>query len=168
MLVEGPNVPEELKGDPSARFTVLGGGVFQAIGVISFAFVCHHNTLLIYGSLRTPTLDRFNKAQRAIFPLRSDLTWSKVVDYAFLSDFDLLRDSRLEQIPENQQLWSTPAGRLAMDWHFKIERAREEIIRLNVEIRRLWTHMHDEEEYHRAVLHWVEEGCGDYALGAFI
>jgi len=29
--------------------------------VISFAFVCHHNSLLIYGSLRTPTLDRFAK-----------------------------------------------------------------------------------------------------------
>ncbi|KND04095.1 uncharacterized protein SPPG_01537 [Spizellomyces punctatus DAOM BR117] len=37
----------------------VGGGVFQAIGVISFAFVCHHNTFLIYGSLRKPTMDRF-------------------------------------------------------------------------------------------------------------
>ncbi|KAI0717196.1 amino acid transporter [Cerioporus squamosus] len=61
VLVEGPHVTPDLKGDPSARFTVLGDGVFQAIGVISFAFVCHHNSLLIYGSLRTPTLDRFNK-----------------------------------------------------------------------------------------------------------
>lgn len=26
----------------------------------SFAFVCHHNSLLIYGSLHTPTLDRFS------------------------------------------------------------------------------------------------------------
>ena len=61
VLIEGPNVTPELKGNPSARFSVLGDGVFQAIGVISFAFVCHHNSLLIYGSLRTPTLDRFNK-----------------------------------------------------------------------------------------------------------
>ena len=61
VLIEGPHVPEELKGDPNARWTFLGDGVFQAIGVISFAFVCHHNSLLIYGSLRTPTLDRFNK-----------------------------------------------------------------------------------------------------------
>ncbi|KZT70955.1 hypothetical protein DAEQUDRAFT_724705 [Daedalea quercina L-15889] len=61
VLVESPRVPPELKGDPSKRFTVLGPGVFQAIGVISFAFVCHHNSLLIYGSLRTPTLDRFAK-----------------------------------------------------------------------------------------------------------
>lgn len=25
------------------------------------AFVCHHNSLLIYGSLKTPTIDRFSK-----------------------------------------------------------------------------------------------------------
>ncbi|KAH7923402.1 hypothetical protein BV22DRAFT_1120845 [Leucogyrophana mollusca] len=59
VLVEGPQVTPSLKGDPSKRLTVVGPGVFQAIGVISFAFVCHHNSLLIYGSLRTPTLDRF-------------------------------------------------------------------------------------------------------------
>ena len=59
VLIEGPHVSSGLKGDPSARFTIINSGVFQAIGVISFAFVCHHNSLLIYGSLRTPTLDRF-------------------------------------------------------------------------------------------------------------
>ncbi|OJT12294.1 Vacuolar amino acid transporter 2 [Trametes pubescens] len=61
VLIEGPNVTPDLKGDQSLRFTFLGDNVFRAIGVISFAFVCHHNSLLIYGSLRTPTLDRFNK-----------------------------------------------------------------------------------------------------------
>lgn len=59
VLIEGPHVAPELKGDASERFSVIRPGVFQAIGVISFAFVCHHNSLLIYGSLRTPTLDRF-------------------------------------------------------------------------------------------------------------
>ncbi|KAJ7579259.1 amino acid transporter [Mycena floridula] len=59
VLVEGQHVTEELKGDPSQRFSIIRPGVFQAIGVISFAFVCHHNSLLIYGSLRTPTMDRF-------------------------------------------------------------------------------------------------------------
>lgn len=59
VFFEGPHVTEDLKGDPSKRFTIIEPGVFQAIGVISFAFVCHHNSLLIYGSLQTPTLDRF-------------------------------------------------------------------------------------------------------------
>ncbi|KAK0732593.1 transmembrane amino acid transporter protein-domain-containing protein [Apiosordaria backusii] len=40
---------------------VLGEGIWSAIGVISFAFVCHHNSLLIYGSLEKPTIDRFSK-----------------------------------------------------------------------------------------------------------
>ncbi|KAF9531648.1 amino acid transporter [Crepidotus variabilis] len=61
VLVEGPHVPSELKGKQEGRFSVIDSGIFQAIGVISFAFVCHHNSLLIYGSLRTPTLDRFAK-----------------------------------------------------------------------------------------------------------
>ncbi|EJD03370.1 amino acid transporter [Fomitiporia mediterranea MF3/22] len=59
VLIEGPHVDPRLKGDPSERFSFIRPGIFQAIGVISFAFVCHHNSLLIYGSLRTPTLDRF-------------------------------------------------------------------------------------------------------------
>ncbi|KAL1673939.1 transmembrane amino acid transporter protein-domain-containing protein [Schizophyllum commune] len=61
VTIEGPKVPDTMKGDPSKRLSFLGPGLFQAIGVVSFAFVCHHNSLLIYGSLRTPTLDRFAK-----------------------------------------------------------------------------------------------------------
>ncbi|KAH9176293.1 amino acid transporter [Lactarius sanguifluus] len=59
VIFEGPLVSPLLKGDPSKRFSLIEPGIFQAIGVISFAFVCHHNSLLIYGSLKTPTLDRF-------------------------------------------------------------------------------------------------------------
>ena len=59
VLVEGPKVSPELMGNPDARFSLIRPRVLEAIGVISFAFVCHHNSLLIYGSLRTPTLDRF-------------------------------------------------------------------------------------------------------------
>jgi len=61
ILIEGPHVTPDLKGDPQKRFTIMQPGVVQAIGVISFAFVCHHNSLLIYGSMQTPTLDRFAK-----------------------------------------------------------------------------------------------------------
>ena len=37
--VRGPGVAEELKGDPEKRWTLLESGLFEAIGVISFAFV---------------------------------------------------------------------------------------------------------------------------------
>ncbi|KAG8907937.1 hypothetical protein FRB99_001445 [Tulasnella sp. 403] len=61
VVFEGPHANSSLKGDPSQKFTIIEPRIFEAIGVISFAFVCHHNSLLIYGSLNTPTLDRFAK-----------------------------------------------------------------------------------------------------------
>jgi Transmembrane amino acid transporter protein len=61
VIIEGAKVTPELRGSssPSVRFSVVTPRITEAIGVISFAFVCHHNSLLIYGGLRTPTLDRF-------------------------------------------------------------------------------------------------------------
>lgn len=60
VLTQGVRVPAELRG-PIRGSILVNDGIFQAIGVISFAFVCHHNSLLIYGSLQKPTLDRFAK-----------------------------------------------------------------------------------------------------------
>ncbi|KAJ7790455.1 hypothetical protein B0H14DRAFT_2626005 [Mycena olivaceomarginata] len=55
------------------------------------------------------------------------------------------RDVMPERRAEVQsQPWTRPAYRLAMDTYFKIERAQEEIIRLNIEIRRMMTWMRDE------------------------
>ncbi|CAL3967458.1 hypothetical protein PZA11_003757 [Diplocarpon coronariae] len=59
VVTQGLMVPEESRGTFSTPLLTINSGVFQAIGVISFAFVCHHNSLLIYGSLKTPTIDRF-------------------------------------------------------------------------------------------------------------
>ncbi|NXD06170.1 AVT2 protein, partial [Nothocercus nigrocapillus] len=33
----------------------------QAVGVMSFAFICHHNSFLIYGSLEEPTLKNWSR-----------------------------------------------------------------------------------------------------------
>ncbi|XP_058478551.1 putative sodium-coupled neutral amino acid transporter 11 [Solea solea] len=33
----------------------------QAVGVMSFAFICHHNSFLIYGSLKQPTLANWSQ-----------------------------------------------------------------------------------------------------------
>lgn len=60
VILQGPLMPPEIRG-PLRGSLIINSGVFQAIGVISFAFVCHHNSLLIYGSLKTPTMDRFAK-----------------------------------------------------------------------------------------------------------
>ncbi|KAF4587660.1 Transmembrane amino acid transporter family protein [Ophiocordyceps camponoti-floridani] len=61
VLIQGILVPSSARGTFTTPLLTLNTGVFQAIGVISFAFVCHHNSLLIYGSLRTPTIDNFSR-----------------------------------------------------------------------------------------------------------
>ncbi|KAL4763268.1 putative amino acid transporter [Aspergillus foveolatus] len=60
VVTQGFRVPQDSRGDVK-NLLLLNTGFFQAVGVISFAFVCHHNSLLIYGSLKKPTLDRFAK-----------------------------------------------------------------------------------------------------------
>jgi len=88
-------------------------------------------------------LDRYNTAAEAMSPPRRTLQWQDIVEYAFLADFDLLRDSR-NDIQSHQ--WAT-AGHLAMDLFFKIEQAHEEIACLNVEIRRVLTYIIDEDNF---------------------
>ncbi|KAJ7836943.1 hypothetical protein B0H13DRAFT_2422497 [Mycena leptocephala] len=89
-------------------------------------------------------ITKYNEAAVAMRPPKPTLTWEEVVEYAFLADFDLLREGR-EDI--RGELWAQPAGRAAMDQHYKLLRADEEIERLNVEIRRLVTYMVDEQEF---------------------
>ncbi|PSR78799.1 transmembrane amino acid transporter [Coniella lustricola] len=61
VVVQGILTPSAARGSFTTPLLTVNSGIFQAIGVISFAFVCHHNSLLIYGSLKTPTIDRFSK-----------------------------------------------------------------------------------------------------------
>lgn len=91
-------------------------------------------------AIRT-AIAQFNEAARSMIPERPQLTWEQVLDYAFLADFDLLRDSRGDV---RVQPWANHTTRLYMDSWFKLERAAEEIRRLNIEIRRVVTHLHDE------------------------
>ena len=67
-----------------------------------------------------------------------------MVEYSFLSEFDLLRDARQDI---RSRPWATHAGRLALDTYFKIQGAQHEIQRLNIEIKQLVTSMQDEELY---------------------
>ena len=51
-----------------------------------------------------------------------------------------------------QKDWASPGNRIIRDNYFKIQRAREEIERLNIEIRRVVTYMADETDF----LHGME------------
>ncbi|KAJ7869760.1 hypothetical protein B0H14DRAFT_2727000, partial [Mycena olivaceomarginata] len=94
-------------------------------------------------------LTTYNKAAKALSPPRDQLQWADVIAHTSLAEFDLLRDTRTDV---RAQPWAQPARREAMVLYFGIKRAKEELIRLNVEIRRLITFMYDEHvDLHRAV-----------------
>lgn len=94
-------------------------------------------------AIRT-ALVKYNSAAANLSPPRQELSWEEVVEYAFLADFDLLRDTRqdIRTCP-----WSTPAVRQAMDGYFKLLCAKEEITCLNIEIPQFITFMCDEDAY---------------------
>ncbi|KAJ7343986.1 hypothetical protein DFH08DRAFT_962126 [Mycena albidolilacea] len=89
-------------------------------------------------------LQKYNDAAAALDLPKPNLAWEQVVEYAFLAEFDLLREGR-----DNTRdgPWALPAGRVAMDQHFKMLCVDEEIERLNLEIPRLLTYMADEREF---------------------
>ena len=104
------------------------------------------------GAIKT-ALQQYNDAAAKLNPPRDPLTWSTVLEAATVADFDLLRDTRtdIRSLP-----WTEPSRREATTYYFGIKRAREEIVRLNVEITRLLTFMFDTHiDYYRAVQHYI-------------
>ncbi|KAJ7229592.1 hypothetical protein C8J57DRAFT_1092490 [Mycena rebaudengoi] len=94
-------------------------------------------------AIRT-ALKNYNTAAESLTPPARMLEWAEVIDYTFLADFDLLRCGI-----QSDALcpWATPAARMVLDAHFRIERAKEEVIRLDIEIRRVMTHIQDERAF---------------------
>ncbi|KAJ7792184.1 hypothetical protein B0H14DRAFT_3160393 [Mycena olivaceomarginata] len=91
-------------------------------------------------AIRT-ALDQYNAAAAQLNPPRERLTWLSVIDTVSLAEFDLLRDTRTDI---RSVAWANPVNREAMVLYFGIKRAKEEVLRLNVEMRRLITFMADD------------------------
>ncbi|KAK7052690.1 hypothetical protein R3P38DRAFT_3306336 [Favolaschia claudopus] len=108
-------------------------------------------------------ITRYNTAADAMDPPRRHLNWSEVVDLGFLAEFDIIQD--VERHVE-ARAWATPAARVLLDRYFKLKRAKEEIVRLNVEIKRLITWMRDEREF--LLKKEAEVTASDPVLGFFI
>ncbi|KAJ7703810.1 hypothetical protein B0H14DRAFT_2647720 [Mycena olivaceomarginata] len=111
-------------------------------------------------TIRT-ALVRYNAAATSLDPPRCTVKWEEVVEFTFLPDFDLLRD-----LEGNAAIrpWATPAARALMDTHFKILRAKEEIQRLNIKIRRLVTYIRDEWDFLVAKEEEIRETDPDLAF----
>ncbi|KAG1796177.1 uncharacterized protein BJ212DRAFT_1450658 [Suillus subaureus] len=76
-------------------------------------------------------LNTYNTIATAMSPPQQTLKWEEVVDYAFLSDFDLLCNMHEDVL---QTPWATPGAHSTMDLYFKMCQAQEEISHLNIEI----------------------------------
>ncbi|KAJ3913715.1 hypothetical protein F5877DRAFT_93080 [Lentinula edodes] len=78
-------------------------------------------------------ITEYNTVAAKMKPKRQPVDWEEVVEYAFLSEFDILRDTR-EDIRERP--WAVPANRVIG--------AEDELSRVHQEIRRLITYMQQE------------------------
>jgi hypothetical protein len=79
---------------------------------------------------------KYNEAASELRPPWPPLEWSKVSHFSFLDEFNLLRETRQDI---RDKPWTKPAIRETMRQHLRIQRAKEEIIRCNIEVRRLQT-----------------------------
>ncbi|KAF9790844.1 hypothetical protein BJ322DRAFT_1170390 [Thelephora terrestris] len=92
-------------------------------------------------TIRSAT-EAYNRAARALDPPRPPLDWSQVSHYSFLDEFNLLRNTRHDM---TNAPWANPVVREAIKKFLRVRRAREEIDRCNVEVRRLYTSIYDED-----------------------
>lgn len=86
----------------------------------------------------------YNDCAAACTPPRPTLDAKQLLDYAYLGDFELLRHSRHGILDKP---WAKPLAREVSVIYFKLERAKEEVKRLNVELKRLTTYMTEEEAF---------------------
>ncbi|KAG1897855.1 uncharacterized protein F5891DRAFT_1191479 [Suillus fuscotomentosus] len=91
-------------------------------------------------------LQRLNVAQTAP---RLLLEWAKVSHYQFLDEFMLLHETRQDI---HDKPWAKLAIRETMRQHLRIQWAREEVVRCNVEIRRIHTAIIDEDHHFSRIL----------------
>lgn len=94
-------------------------------------------------AIRT-ALKKYNDLAAKMDPPAPILQWKDVMNYAFIGEFDLLHHAYSHD-NISQRLWALHINREIAAKYYKVKCARDEIVRLNVECRRLRTHIRDEE-----------------------
>ena len=69
------------------------------------------------------------------------LDWHQLMEYSFISEFELLKYSRPHQ-DITVEPWAVPTNRKVTTKYFKILQAHEEVTHVNIEMRRLCTYLH--------------------------
>lgn len=85
---------------------------------------------------------KYNTAAKALSPPRPPVSAASILKKTHLGEFDLLRESR-EEIQSKP--WADPTTRVLIDQYFRFTRAKEEVVRLNIEMRRMRTWIRDYE-----------------------
>ncbi|KAG1785411.1 uncharacterized protein HD556DRAFT_1435133 [Suillus plorans] len=109
-------------------------------------------------------IKKYNEAASQLHPPRPPLEWSKVSHYSFLEEFNLLRETQQDI---RDKMWAKPAIRETMRQWLRIQRAKEEIERCNVEVRRLHTSIVDEDRHFTRVLSSLEDSPLYFAVQEF-
>lgn len=91
----------------------------------------------------------YNTAALALDPPRDPLDWSNVSNYGFIEEFAMLRNTRNDI---SEKPWVKPLFREMLKMRQRIARAKEEITRCNVEVRRVYTSICDESKLFSRVL----------------
>jgi len=89
----------------------------------------------------TKALQKYNQQAQKLQPPHPTLSWQQVVDYTFLGEFDLLRNSRRDVHNED---WAKSECHELTTRYMELSHMREEIDQLNVEVKCLRTYMHYE------------------------
>lgn len=105
------------------------------------------NHLKVRAKTIRSALNTYNAAAASLN--KRKLNMGDLLNMAYLAEFDLLKDAR-EDI--RSEPWAHPATRVLTDKYFELLRAKEEIIRLNVEWRRVRTWIKDERSLYLATV----------------
>ncbi|RKP33837.1 transmembrane amino acid transporter protein-domain-containing protein [Dimargaris cristalligena] len=103
VVIEAPKAAPELRGNNIGKWAFMKPDVFQAIGVMGFAFVCHHNSFMIYSALKTPTLDRYARVIR-LSTILSATVCLVLASVGYLNFTDKTRGNILNNFPDNNLL----------------------------------------------------------------
>eukprot|EP00049_Salpingoeca_infusionum_P011601 m.202579 g.202579 ORF g.202579 m.202579 type:complete len:465 (+) comp14977_c1_seq14:3016-4410(+) len=102
IIVVAAGVKEGAAENTTGDLTVFNSRFVQAIGVMAFAYVCHHNTFLIYMSLKERTEKNFGKVTHISVGVSASLSVLLGVG-GYLAFRDNTKDDVLDNFPEDHK-----------------------------------------------------------------
>jgi hypothetical protein len=106
-------------------------------------------------TIRT-AVNAYNKAASELQPPRESIKYADVISLVFLAHFDLLHYSQSGN-DIRKEPWADPATRVLTDKYFELNCAKEEIVRLNIEWRRVYAWLVDERKLYLATVDYLSK-----------